>query len=306
MTAMVCAAASMACAVDIPKTLGTVSDAYLPNPNAIPDYVLIQDVHHHAEVQGKIANLILYGYDHWGARRIFTEGAFSKVDLTVFHRLPDATRRDLLQRLINEGNLSGPELATVIVSEREWRNPSVWPMQLVGMENVSLYLENLRLFRDLQRLRGPALQEVDSLSRLNKAMNLPEPNILGSELGRARDLLELRLTPRDYALYLSARNALPESAQLRPALRVAEAFYAMVNSRSSAFLKESQRKLPAGNGPRILVVGGFHTSYMAEQLKQRGISYIVLSPAITQRGDQKAYEHDLLNSIDTLAFSRHS
>ena len=288
---------------DVPGELATVTSAYLPDPKALPEFILIQDVHRHSEVQGKIANLILYGYDHWGARRIYMEGAFTKVDLTVFHRLPETTRQALLQGLIIDGNLSGPELAAVLVSEREWRNPSVWPLQVVGMEDAFLYAQNLRVFRDLMAINNAALREVRSLRRLNDSLNLPEPNILGSQLARSESLLQLRLTPDEYALYLSGRNALPDAPLLRPALNLAEKFYALVDQRSAAFIAESTRKLPAGTGPRILIVGGFHTAFMAEQLQEKGHSYIVLSPTITQAGNHKTYEKNLLNSIDTLNFT---
>jgi len=290
--------------LDVPADLASISDSYFIDTTELPDFILIQDVHRHAEVQGKISGLILYGYDHWGARRIFMEGAFSKVDLTVFHRLPDTTRKNLLHRLVMEGNLSGPELAAVLVMEREWRDPPVWPLQVLGMEDAHLYAQNLHAFRDLSRLRPNAIRELESLQRLNREMNLPEPNILSNELDRAKALLEARLTPEDYALYLDAKQALPDSPVLKPALISAEKFYNLVNQRSMSFLEESGRKLPAGNGPRVLVVGGFHTAYMANQLRQKGISFIVLAPTITQAGDQKAYEKQLLDSVDTLDFSR--
>jgi hypothetical protein len=288
----------------VPQDLASLSSSYLPDPSSLPDYILIQDVHRHAEVQGKIANLILFGYSHWGARRIFMEGAFSKVDLTVFHRLPDDARETLLKRLILEGNLSGPELAAVMVLEREWRDPPVWPLQLVGMEDARLYSENLYVFRDLLHQREAALRELDSLIRLNDEMHLPQPNILGNELSLAKSLLELKLTPEEYSLYLSARSALPNSPQLEPALTLADKFYDVVNQRSMAFIKESSRKLPAGSGPRVLVVGGFYTAFMAQQLREAGLSFVVLSPTITQSENHQAYEKQLLDSVDTLDFSR--
>ena len=286
--------------LSVPPDLATISSAFLPDSSSAPEFILIQDVHHHAEVQGKIANLILYGYDHWGARRVFMEGAFSKVDLTVFHRLPENERQPLLKRLILEGNLSGPELAAVMVLEREWRDPPSWPLQLLGMEDARLYTENLIFFRDLCHQREGALRELDSLRRLNDGMNLPQPNILGNELALAQSLLELKLTPQEYDLYRSARSALPNSPQLAPALKLAETFYDLVNQRSTAFIKESLRKLPAGNGPRVLVVGGFHTTLMTQRLREEGISFVVLSPTITQSEDHKAYEKRLMDSIDTL------
>jgi hypothetical protein len=288
----------------VPPNLANLSSAYLPDPSRLPEFILIQDVHRHPEVQGKIANLILFGYAHWGARRVFMEGAFSKVDLTVFHRLPENARHALLKRLMSDGNISGAEFAAVTVMEEEWRNPPVWPLQLLGMEDARLYGENLQTFRDLLGQRENALRELDSLRRLNDEMQLPQPNILGDELALARSLLLLRLTPQEYELYLAARGALPDSPQLRPALRLAEKFYDVVNKRSSAFIKEASRKLPAGSGPRVLVAGGFHTAFMARQLREEGVSFVVLSPTITQSEDHKTYEKDLLDSVGTLDFSR--
>jgi hypothetical protein len=218
--------------------------------------------------------------------------------------LPDVERQALLKRLIVEGNLSGPELAAVLVMEEEWRNPPVWPLQLLGMEDARLYKENLQLFRDLLHQRENALRELDSLRRLNDDMHLPQPNILGNELALAKSLLQIKLTPQEYDLYLAARDTLPDSPQLQPALRLGERFYAIVNQRSSAFIRESTRKLPAGNGPRVLVVGGFHTAFMAQQLREQGISFVVLSPTFTQSENHQAYEKQLLDSVDTLDFSR--
>lgn len=289
--------------LDIPQDLAHIADAHQPVPGALPDFILIQDVHRHAQVQGKIAQLIEYGYDHWGVRRVLMEGAFSKVDLGVFHRLPSETQEKLLGELVGQGKLSGPEWAAVRLMEREWRNPPRSPFQLLGMENPTLYLENLQLFRDVCRDRDPALRELASLQRLQDAMNLPQPNILDTQLRRAKDLLELKLTPADFVLYQSAREAIPESSALQPALREAEAFYGLVNQRSVAFLAEAKRKLPAGQGPRILVVGGFHTAFMAQQLRAQQASFVVLTPQITSGSNRDLYERDLLDRLDALQFA---
>src|SRR5207302_10248922 len=58
----------------VPAQIARVTDAYLPvpsredsgrspRPSALPDFILIQDVHRHPQVQSRIANLIIQGYD---------------------------------------------------------------------------------------------------------------------------------------------------------------------------------------------------------------------------------------------------
>jgi hypothetical protein len=289
--------------LDVPPQLARITDAS-PDFSGTPDFILIQDVHRHAEAQRQIADIIEYAYDHWGAHRVYMEGAFSQVDLTVFHRLPEDTQKTLLANLVAEGRLSGAEWAAVRLMEREWRNPPVSPFQLEGLENPRLYAQNLKVFKQIAARRAGALMELGSLERLQNRMGLPEPNILRTQLDRARALIELRLTPEDYALYMSANDVIPKSPILTPTLRLAERFYELVNERSAIFLQEANHKLPAGQGPRILVIGGFHTHFIAKELLRQNASFVVLAPKVTAMGNRDAYEKQLLDSVDTLRFKR--
>lgn len=286
------------------ENVAAVTRSYLVPGETVPQYILIQDIHQNPECQGLISRAILWGYENWGVRRVFMEGAFSPVDLSVFHRLPDDERQTLLTRLVSEGNLSGPEMAAVLLMEREWRRAPVSPFQLIGMESPRLYAANLQAFKQVYATRAEALRELGSLRRLQERLELPQENILDAQLRRAEKLLQLKLTPADYALYLSARDLLPASAQLTPALQNAERFYELVNERSVAFIREAGRKLPAGGGPRVLVAGGFHTDFMADLLRTQNKSFIVLSPKTKSGVVTSAYEKQLLQSVDTLQFPK--
>ena len=121
--------------LNIPAALARVTDASWPDPESFPDYFLIQDVHRHPQVQNQIAALVEQGYEQWGVKKVFLEGAFTVLDLSVFHRVPKKTQSLLLDRLIAEGSLSGPELAAVHIMEWEWRNPPVSPFQIFGLED---------------------------------------------------------------------------------------------------------------------------------------------------------------------------
>jgi hypothetical protein len=290
----------------VPPRLAHITDTYFPESmgpvsSSLPEFILIQDVHRHPEVQARIASLIVYGYERWGVRKVFLEGAFMPVDLSVFHRVPDKTREVLLQRLLKEGNLSGPELAAVQVMEKEWRNPPVSPFQLVGMEDLRLYRKSLAAYREVQKYRPQALQELSSVRRLQASMQLPDSHILAQQLDRTEALLRLKLRPSEYDAFVMAKEAVPSAPQLDRAIRAALNFYRLAHERSLTFIAEAIRKAPAAPGPRLLVAGGFHTSVMAARLRQSGRSYIVLTPRITQAGDEPLYEKRLMETASELA-----
>lgn len=287
----------------ISPKIARVSDASVYPPNALPDYVLIQDVHKHPEVQSHIAAAILHGYDHWGVRKVFLEGAVNTVDLTVFHRLPDETRNILLSRLINAGDLSGPEMAAVMMMEREWRNPPVSPFQLVGIENAKMYRDNLSAYYDVQANRERALYKLTEIRRLQASLQMDKNSLMMRQLDRTEALLKLKLSPAEYDEYCQSRIAIPSSPELDPTLQAAERFYRLVQLRSEVFLDQAQRKFPAGAGPRVLVVGGFHTLRMASYLRARGRTFVVLTPNITQGGSDELYERRLMETISALKLS---
>ena len=66
------------------------------------------------------------------------------------------------------------------------------------------------------------------------------------------------------------------------------------------FLKQAQKQAPACPGPRILVVGGFHTPSMTRYLRERNRTYVVLTPPITQVGYEPLYEEHMMASISAL------
>lgn len=290
----------------ISSTIAHVTDVYLStNSVEMPEFILIQDVHKHPEVQGHIASLILQGYRQWGVKKVFLEGAFTGVDLSMFHRLPDQTRSMLLTRLVQNGDLSGAELASVLLTETEWSNPRPSPFELFGMEDPKLYRQNIAAYQQVLASREEALQEILSIRRLQSAMNIPQPNILTQQLDRTEALIKLKLTPLDYGAYLQDKAVLPSSPRLDPAIRAAEKFYELVQRRSLVFLKQAQKQAPASPGPRILVVGGFHTPIMADYLRKSGHTFVVLTPHVTEAGYEPLYEEHMMESVSALNVPDH-
>ncbi len=285
----------------VPPTLARITDSYVRPLQTTPEFIIIQDVHTHPEVQSDIAAIIVNAYRSWGVKKVFLEGAFTTVDLSMFQSIPQETRTALLHRLVQQGNLSGPELAAVLLSESELRDDSAdATFQLIGMENSRIYRENLEAYQFVLSRRPAALAELENIRRLQETMHIPEPNLLATQLERTQELVKLKLTPGEYDAYWRDKAAVPSSAGLDPVVHAAETFYRLVNARSDIFLEEALRKVPAATGPRVLVVGGFHTTHMAEKLRQLGHSYIVLSPHVTQTGFEGLYAKRMMESISAL------
>src|SRR6185437_6634946 len=125
----------------IPSFIARPVDRNTP-AHGLPDFILIQDVHDHAEVQGHIAALLLYAHHAWGVRAAFVEGAFSAVDTAA---LP-------------EENLSGPEQAARMVPDGGLR--------LIGLEDPDVYRRNFIAYGDVQRDQPAALKELATIELL--------------------------------------------------------------------------------------------------------------------------------------------
>ena len=208
----------------------------------------------------------------------------------------DRERQSVSDHLVGNGQLSGPERAGVLIHELEWRNPPVSPFTLVGMEDPSLYQENLAAYRAVLARRGEAQDDIAGFKRLHDSLHLPAAHVLRRQLQLVQKMLDLRVTPSEYARYLKAKAAIPSSPRLTPALEASEHFYEMANRRSLIFLKNVERKYPAARGPRLIVTGGFHSPLLSQQLRDQGRSFVVLTPRAIEPATDALYERRLFEA----------
>jgi hypothetical protein len=169
------------------------------------------------------------------------------------------------------------------------------------MEDPALYRRNVLAYKSVMNQRERALQDLVPIRRLQDSMHLPRPNALEDQLDRTEALLRLKLTPSDYDAYLQGKASVPSSPGLDPAIHAAEEFYRVAQLRSEVFLAHASRQVPASTAPRILVVGGFHTAFMASRLRQEGHSFVVLTPAVSAGGDEMPYERHLMETANVFS-----
>ncbi len=135
---------------------------------------------------------------------------------------------------------------------------------------------------------------------------------ISQALAILKRILNLELTPEDYA-YFKANKAnfltaswigfLTESCQkynlsnepsasqvVDANLEQLDGFYQLGLAREKAFIDNLVNKMnESGENLGVLITGGFHTPGVTQALKDKGYSYIVVAPVITQKSDPNIY-----------------
>jgi len=268
----------------VPPEMAQVKDSYVPHGQKFLHYVLIEDAHESPEAQGKIAAILLYAHHHWGSRQAFIEGAFGPIGPPPFPIFTPERGERSITELLRDGLFSAGELAAALASQLP--ENSARRLLVKGMDDPFLYRQQLEAFEDLASLRDRALWELRQFP------------VTPAEKEDLRTLINLRMSPTSYHQYLCTRRQLAGGSTLAWAINRAEVYYRLTERRSRAFAETVRERL--GNAPSLLVMGGFHTPVITGILKERGESFIVLSPHLTQKGRPDLYQHCLARTFQSL------
>lgn len=131
--------------------------ASLPVVQARPLYVF-QDVHGHVEAQKSIAKSIEDARRAAGLRsfRLGVEGAAGAFDFSTYHGVPDAAlARKIVADFVEEKRVGGPEWAGFLDSR----------LALTGIEDPSLYVENVEAYRAAMDARPELMRDLERRER---------------------------------------------------------------------------------------------------------------------------------------------
>jgi len=118
--------------------------------------IYIQDLHCHSEVQKNIYEIIKMLDGRYNVSKIFVEGApKGKVDTTLLSSLPESVKGKTLDSLLSKGLISGAEYYAV----KEEKD------KLYGLEDWSVYLENLKRIRNILSNKEEYLSIADNLNK---------------------------------------------------------------------------------------------------------------------------------------------
>ena len=129
---------------------------------------------------------------------------------------------------------------------------------------------------------GITQMEKDILATLVTTPEEKNVIALSEYLSLVDKLMDFALTPQEWERYQVLVHSL-SSMDHRPNLSPFERFYFEADFRSRAMTANLLAATNPGN--RILVTGGFHTPEIAQLLREKKISYVVVSPKITKIED---------------------
>ena len=248
------------------------------------------------------------------------EIAFDKVDEernalveALSQKLPEAEMNGLVEKSLayQEGTLSQRDYygELKVLAEQKGFEMSPYP-------NLGKYVRYLVLYGEIHH--SELFKEGDHLE------DAIRENLLGSEgerqlssiskhLKLLSNLFQIKISPEDYATYQKDRlrfsvkaflpflekksaefnltSRVPEGAvDIDQHLKILDHFYQIAQARDLTFVENSLKEMEREKTRfAVLITGGFHTPGLTQILKERGISYIVISPRITEAGNPGLY-----------------
>lgn len=159
----------------IPENLGNLDEVWIPNssyglqvptkgntggnpsnteeaskPISPKIIIHVRDAHSIYEAQKNIAQLIELLNRRYQVRLVCLEGASGKIDTSVLNQFSDPTiNRRVLEDLVREGKVTGAEYAAAVLGA---------PITIYGIENPTLYQENVKAYRTLAQHREKVTQ----------------------------------------------------------------------------------------------------------------------------------------------------
>ena len=122
---------------NIPHDLGSVQDGLENGGDEV--IINIQDAHSNFGAQKSIANILDSLVSNYNVKLVAIEGSEGYIDTTLLQALPDKKiKEEAADYLMKQGRISAGEFFS-IMSEK--------PVGVYGIENSSLYVENVKAFR---------------------------------------------------------------------------------------------------------------------------------------------------------------
>src|SRR5579872_3031705 len=209
----------------IPASIARVVDARWPSSKA-PDYILIQDIHRHPEAQANIAAVLLFAHTHWGVQNVWVEGAYAGQAIPVNGWTGNP--HQALRSALNEGLISGPEMAAAMASGQD--------LTLMGLEDPELYRKNLQAYDGVKQEMTEAVNDINTLEVMQRSLDMSQPRFSEEDLQTMDLLVHLKMKPAEWSAFQKTPFTMPESAALAHVLAQAQAFYRLADLRSEVFL----------------------------------------------------------------------
>ena len=189
--------------ITVPEEFGKVEEIFQGAPTS-PLIVYIQNVHANYEAQLNIKGILKHLVDQNQFSLIQLEGAVSKLNPEILQPsyLKEANLK-LVDFLMREGRITGADAFAVETDK---------PVELYGIEDYSLYMENLKMFKAVYQHQQEMSAYFDEMHRLIQNIG---PKLLSPELldftRKTEEFSTDKIDILDYLLYM---NKLSEAHKL--------------------------------------------------------------------------------------------
>ena len=151
---------------DIPHELGSVEQISLPGEKqSSPIIYHIQDAHAVLDAQKSLAQIIELLIQKEKISTIFVEGGSGDVSLDALRKFaPRSIRKEVAERFLDNGKISGEEYLELSTD---------YPIKLIGIEDKTLYEENLKTFLIALRRKKAALNTISQIESMIRSLEVP-------------------------------------------------------------------------------------------------------------------------------------
>ncbi|MBI2094764.1 MAG: response regulator [Candidatus Omnitrophica bacterium] len=199
-------------------------------------------------------------------------------------------------------------------------------IDLSGFPNLERYAEYLKIYSGVQA--EDLLEETDLLTEMIYRAALTDPDAvylrqIADHTENLKGLFSLRISSGHFEKYAARKDdlrfktvvclaflnqKLMEYGNVSDVIhylplvsdheKEVEDFYRTARERDEVFVRRALARMEAKDIPAAaLLAGGYHTDHLKELLKQEGVSYVVVTPNVTQETNLKRYEEILLGGL---------
>ncbi|MFH1879016.1 MAG: hypothetical protein ABH883_09445 [Candidatus Omnitrophota bacterium] len=190
---------------ELPESLGEVKFRY--SGTGGKTVIHIQDAHCNYDSQKAMLKILDDIEKNFGIKVLFLEGGTGKYDLSVFTGIENKDiRKEVTDYFLKAGRIGAGEAFAINNRDR---------VELVGLEDQGLYLDNLKVYRDSLDYKNTVNEIMDSIKGMLKAL---KPRIYSPELIEfdknyfAYKVHDMEF--KDYILFLTARLDTSEENQM--------------------------------------------------------------------------------------------
>lgn len=201
-----------------------------------------------------------------------------------------------------------------------------YKVRISGYGNLDRYIDYIRSYESLDKTE--LLDNLNNIENefakvLCKSDDQKTLFVMAKNIALLEKFLMLKLSPEDLKYYKENRRSFitsdwrgfleerSEKFRVKPRvpdnllpidrnLRALEAFYNAAFERDRAFLRNSLKKMEKERANiSALIAGGFHTENLTRLFMDNDISYVVISPILTEETDWERFEKLRLQSYQT-------